>query len=245
MTRILFLGSHLRSFHCFRYLVESVPDATVVAVIPHLTQPPIREDQDIRPFAKQRGIPVVEFSEIGDRDYDLGISLMFDRILPPAVVDRPPRGFVNLHLGPLPRFRGANSVLHAIRLARQDDHWTFGVTMHYIDHTLDTGPVIDRIDVPIFEDDIAQSLHVRASERIYELFVRNIHRLAGSEERLPAQHQDGPSYSFKRSGVNHEIDLTAHPDEIYDLVRALTFPGKSKPYAVIGGRKFYLSITED
>jgi methionyl-tRNA formyltransferase len=117
--------------------------------------------------------------------------------------------------------------------------------MHYIDHTLDTGPVIDQIEVPIFEDDIAQTLHTRASDRIYELFVRNIHRLVESTERLPAQLQDGPSYEFKRSGVDHEIDLSAHPDEIYDRVRALTFPGRPKPYTVIGGRKFYLSISED
>jgi methionyl-tRNA formyltransferase len=245
MTRILFLGSHLRSFHCFRHLVNSVSDATVVAVIPHQTQPPIREDQDVRPLARERSIPVIEFSEISNVDYDLGISLMFDRILPPAVVDRPPRGFVNFHLGPLPRFRGANSVLHAIRLARKDAHWTFGVTLHYIDHTLDTGPVIDLIEVPIFEDDTAQALHLRASERIYELFVRNIDQLVKSSERLPARPQSGPSYSFKRSGVNHEVDLSADPDEIYDLVRALSFPGKSKPYAVIGGRKFYLSVSED
>ncbi|MGH2436098.1 MAG: formyltransferase family protein, partial [bacterium] len=132
MTRVLFLGSHLRSFHCFRYLVESVPDVTVVAVVPHRTQPPGREDQDVRPFARERGIPVIEFAEIAKQDYDLGISLMFDRVLPPEVVDRPRRGFVNFHLGPLPRFRGANSVLHAIRLARKENHWTFGVTLHYV-----------------------------------------------------------------------------------------------------------------
>lgn len=245
MTRVLFLGSHLRSFHCFRYLAESVPDVAVVAVVPHQTQPPIREDQDIRPFARARGIPVLAFPEIADLDYDLGISLMFDRMLPPAVVDRPRRGFVNVHLGPLPRFRGANSVLHAIRLARRENHWTFGVTMHYIDHTLDTGPVIDRIDVPIFEDDTAYALHGRASEQIYELFVRNIHRLVASAERLPATPQSGPSSSFRRSEVTHEIDLSADPDEIYDLVRALTFPGKPRPYALVGGRKLYLSITED
>jgi len=245
MTRVLFLGSRLESFHCFRYLVESVTDVVVVAVVPHRTQPPVRENQDIRPYAQQRGIPVIDFSEMASQNYDLGISLMSDRILPPAVVDQPRRGFVNFHLGPLPRFRGANSVLHAIRLARRDRLWTFGVTLHYVDHTLDTGPVIDQIEVPIFEDDTAHALYVRASERIYELFVRNISRFVKTEERLPARPQTGPSHVFRRSDVNHEVDLSADPDDVYDLVRALTFPGKSKPYAVIGGRKIYLSITED
>jgi methionyl-tRNA formyltransferase len=222
-----------------------VADVTVVAVVPNRAHAPEREEQDILAFAQRRGVPIIEFQDVATQDYDLGISLLFDRILPREVVDRPQLGFVNFHLGPLPRFRGVNSVLHAIRLARRDRQWTFGVTLHYVDYTLDTGPVIDQIEMPIFEDDTAQALHTRACERIYELFVRNVDRLVRTKGRLPAQPQTGPSRVFRRSDVNHEVDLSADPDDVYDLVRALTFPGKSRPYAVIGGRKIYLSITED
>ena len=243
-VRIAFLGSHLRSFHCLRYLLSSVPGARVVAVVPHRDQPPIRIDQDVRTLATRNGIPLMEPADLGNLQYDLGISLLFDRVLPAAVFDAPPRGFVNVHLAPLPRFRGANGVLHAIRLARKDRCWTFGVSMHYVDAGIDTGPIIDQIEVPIFEDDTAAVLHARASEQVYPLFVRNIHRLIETPGRVAATAQTGDGYTFRRNDVQHEVDLTADPDAVYDAVRALTFPGRPRPYARIGPYKIFLSIDE-
>src|SRR5215217_6622293 len=112
MTRIAFLGSHRCSFQCLTYLLTQVKGATVVSVTPHRDQPSIAPDGDVRTLAAARGIPVVEPEALSTLDYDLGISLLFDRVLPSAVFDRPPRGFANIHLSPLPRFRGANGVLH-------------------------------------------------------------------------------------------------------------------------------------
>jgi methionyl-tRNA formyltransferase len=244
VTRVAFAGSHLRSFHCLRYLLTEVPDVQVISVTPHRDQPPIRPDQDVRALAGAHHIPLVEPDDLATLDFDLGISLLFDRVLPPAIFERPPRGFVNVHLAPLPRFRGANGVLHALRLARRDNVWTFGVSMHYIDAGVDTGPIIDQIVVPIFEDDTAAALHARASEQVYPLFVRNIHGLIASRDRVPAQPQVGHAYFFRREDVQHEIDLSADPDEIYDIVRALTFPGRPRPYVRLGERKIYLSIED-
>jgi methionyl-tRNA formyltransferase len=243
-TRIAFFGSHLRSFHCLRYLLTDVAGIEVVAVVPHRDQPPVRPDQDVRELARSRSIPVLEPGDVDALSYDLGISLLFDRVLPPSAFTRPPRGFVNVHLAPLPRFRGANGVLHAIRLARRDGCWSFGVSMHYIDEGVDTGPVIDQIPVHIFEDDTAEALHRRASEQVYPLFVRNIHRLVASPERVPAEPQSGEAYFFRRGDVDHEVDLSGNPDDIYDAIRALTFPGRKRPYARIGKYRVYLSLDE-
>jgi len=141
-TRVLFLGSHLRSFHCLRYLLTQVPQAQLVGIVPHFSNTGVREDQRVEALAATHGVPYLTYEDIAGLDYDLGISLLFDRKLPPAIVDAPPRGFVNIHMAPLPRFRGANGVMHALLKARQDGVWTFGVTLHYIDHELDTGPII-------------------------------------------------------------------------------------------------------
>jgi methionyl-tRNA formyltransferase len=216
----------------------------VVALIPHRDQPPARPDQDVRALARDHGIPLIEPSDLPNLAYDLGISLLFDRLLPRETIEAPPRGFVNIHLAPLPRFRGANGVLHAIRLARHDDCWTFGVSMHYIDAGIDTGPLIDQIEVPIFDDDTATALHARASEQVYPLFVRNIHRLIAAPTRVPASEQVGPGYTFRKRDVEHQVDLTADPDAIYDSIRALTFPGRPRPFARIGRHKIFLSVEE-
>lgn len=241
---ILFLGSHLQSFRCLRYLLNSVLAARVVGIVPHTVQPPIRDDQDVRVLARAFGVPVLEFDDIGAQEFDLGISLLFDKKLPPSLLTLPPHGFVNFHLGPLPRFRGANSVLHAIRLAREDGVWTFGVTVHYMAEAIDTGAIIDRIDVPIFEDDTSWSLHTRASEQVYELFMRNIGHLVEANGRVPAAPQQGDSYFFKKGVVEHEVDLTWPAERIYDTVRALTFPGRPRPFVRIGDHRFFLTLDE-
>ncbi|MCC6471882.1 MAG: hypothetical protein IT563_26450 [Alphaproteobacteria bacterium] len=244
MQRILVLGSHLQSFRCFRYLIDSVSDIAIVGIVPHQTQPPIRDDQDVRTLARARGIPILGLDQLADLSFDLGISLQFDRVLPAAIVERPRKGFVNIHLGPLPRFRGANSVMHAIRLARRDNHWSFGVTLHYLAAKVDTGPIIDLAECPIFEDDTAYTLHSRASDLVPGLFQRNIHRLVESPGHVPSRPQEGTSYVFRKGEVEHAIDLALPPDEIYDRIRALTFPGKPRPYAIVGGRRIYLSLDE-
>jgi methionyl-tRNA formyltransferase len=242
MTRIAFLGSHRCSFYCLEYLLTHVRDATVVSVTPHRDQPPIAPAEDVRTLAQSRDIPVIDPDLLPTLDFDLGISLLFDRMLPATTFDRPPRGFANIHLSPLPRFRGANGVLHALRLAHRENNWQFGVTMHYIDEGVDTGPIIDEIPVPILVSDTAADLHARSCDQVLPLFTRNIHRLVAATGRVPARPQSGPSYFFKRGDVAHEVDLSMPPDEIYDHVRALTFPGRPRPYATVGGRRIYLSI---
>lgn len=241
-TKLLFLGSHVRSSECLRYLLENVPNVDVIGVVLNRTDTGDYDQQAIRVLANKYEIPMLPLEGVGSLQYDLGVSILYDRKLPSALVDQPPRGLVNLHLGPLPRFRGVNSVYHAIRRARLDDNWVFGITLHYIDYGLDTGPVIDMIDIPISEDDTAYDLYMRATGKILELFAKNIGALVNNEWQVPSTPQSGPSFYFKRSDIELEVDLNASPDDVYDAIRALTFPGKKKPFAYVGKKKIYLSL---
>ena len=241
-TKVLFLGSHLKSYHCFRYLVENFPTVEIVGVVPHCQQPPIRFDQNIVTYAKTKQIPILKLTDLTQIRCDLGISLMFDAKLPPEIVAIAKRGFVNIHLAPLPRLRGCNGIFHAIRLAREKNCWQYAVTLHYMDARLDTGPIIDRVDLPLFEDDTAQSLHIRACDKVYELFVGNIGRLVKNQTRLKSKPQKGIGTYYFKKDIVHEIDINWPPEKIYDYVRALTFPGKPKPFISVGPYRFYVSL---
>lgn len=244
MTKILFLGSHRRSAECLLYLVENVPTAEVIGIVLNSYDGGDYDHEPIKAIAYKHDIPILALESVRAKQYDIGLCVMFDQKLASAIVDQPPRGFVNLHLGPLPRLRGVHSAHHAIRLARSHDNWMFGVTLHYMDHGLDTGPIIERLDVPFSVDDTAFDLYERATEKMLELFLKNIGRLVTSAERVPALPQEGPSFYFKRSDLNLEVDLRASPQEIYDAIRALTFPGKPGPFANIGNKKIYISLED-
>lgn len=245
MLRILFLGSHLQSYRCFKYLIKNFSNKVeIVAVGPHNSKTDIREDQDILPFAQSLGIKTITYDEIINQEFDLGISLLYDRVLNKNHITIPKRGWINFHLGPLPKFRGSNSVMHALILARKENNWNFGVTTHYIEEKVDTGPIIDKIDIPIFEDDTAFSLHTRSSDKIFDLFVRNIENIINSKDRVKSKPQIGSGTLFKKGIIDHYVDLNLPETEVYDKVRALTFPGKPRAFTIIGNKKIYLTLEE-
>ena len=240
MTKILFLGSQIQSYRCFKYLIENFNNINVVGISLNNNTTSVREDQNITDLAKQYKIDIVENNEICNKKFDLGISLLYDKILDQKAISIPKKGFINFHMGPLPRLRGCNSILNAILLARKDNIWEFGVTLHYMEEKVDTGPIIDKLDMPVFEDDTAFTLHNRASDKMYELFVKNVGKIIESKNKVPAKKQRGKSYFFKKAEIDHHIDI--EDIEIYDKVRALTFPGKPRPFILSGGKKVYLTL---
>ena len=66
-------------------------------------------------------------------------------LLTPPFLDRFPKRIVNVHPSLLPAFPG----MHAIADALADGAVTTGVTVHYVDEGLDTGPVIRQEPVPV------------------------------------------------------------------------------------------------
>ena len=78
----------------------------------------------------------------------------FGMMLPPAVLDFPAAGCVNVHASLLPRWRGASPIAAAI-LA--DDEAT-GVTLMKMDPGLDTGSILRQARVAIAPDDTQGSL---------------------------------------------------------------------------------------
>lgn len=96
---------------------------------------------------------------------DLGISAGGSHIFSPAEIAACRHGIVNLHMAPLPHYRGRYSAGHALR----NGETYFGATLHYVDAGIDTGPVIAERLFPI-EDDTVESLREKARLTAIELF---------------------------------------------------------------------------
>ena len=80
------------------------------------------------------------------------------------------RRVVNVHPSLLPSFPGLEAWKQAL------DHgvkWT-GVTVHYVDQGVDSGPIIAQEPVPVREDDTPESLYARIQEMEQVLYPRVI-----------------------------------------------------------------------
>lgn len=102
---------------------------------------------------------------------DLVVLAGFMRVLAPQVVHR--FRIVNTHPALLPEFPGA----HAIRDALAAGVDKSGVTVHWVDEGVDTGPVIAQAAVPIEPGDDEQTLRDRIQAVEKPLYVRAIHEL--------------------------------------------------------------------
>jgi phosphoribosylglycinamide formyltransferase-1 len=102
---------------------------------------------------------------------DLVVLAGFMRVLAPAVVNR--FRIVNTHPALLPEFPGA----HAVRDALAAGVGVTGVTVHWVDEGVDTGPVIAQVKVPVEAGDDEESLRVRVQAAEKPLYVATLKRL--------------------------------------------------------------------
>lgn len=109
--------------------------------------------------------------EIAKRDPTLVVLAGFMRILAPTVVSR--FRIVNTHPALLPAFPGA----HALRDALAAGVSTTGVTVHWVDEGVDTGPVIAQVAVPVEPGDDESSLKHRVQAAEKPLYVKTIRQL--------------------------------------------------------------------
>ena len=165
-------------------------------------------------------------SWLKDRQPALGVAAQFRFKLPKAVLDLFPLGIINVHTGYLPYNRGNYPNVWPII-----DGTPAGVSLHYMDEGIDTGPVIARERVPVEPWDTGESLHRKLQGNGVELFRQQWGGVIGEGKlgrRVPAEVLTEAGTSHKRADVDalDALSLPVHASELtlLDTLRARTFP---------------------
>jgi methionyl-tRNA formyltransferase len=174
----------------------------------------------VRIAADRLGLPVltpVKAREVVDDvksvSPELGVVVAFGQLLPGALLDAVPGGFVNLHFSLLPRWRGAAPVERAL-LAGDGET---GVCLMGLEAGLDTGPVYARVTTEIRPEDTGGSLHARLVELGTQLLVDELPKVPNT---TPAPQVGEPTYADKLTVDEFELDLSRPATELERLVRA-------------------------
>lgn len=88
------------------------------------------------------------------------------RVVGPTILDHYDHRIINLHPAWLPEYPG----LHSIERAFADRRAQTGVTVHYIDAGLDSGPIIAQCHVPILTTDTKDTLEARVHATEHQLY---------------------------------------------------------------------------
>ncbi|HEV2884545.1 MAG TPA: phosphoribosylglycinamide formyltransferase [Pyrinomonadaceae bacterium] len=97
---------------------------------------------------------------------DLVCLAGYMRVLSSYFLDQFNNRILNIHPSILPAFPGLNAQLQAIEHGVKFT----GCTVHFVDETLDGGPIVAQRIVPVLEDDTEETLSVRILEQEHELY---------------------------------------------------------------------------
>jgi methionyl-tRNA formyltransferase len=239
-VRLLYLGTPADAVLPLRALHDAGHDIALV-----VTQPDRRRGRGselvpspVKAAARELGLRVVtpeRSREIVDDvvalDADLGVVVAFGQLLPPALLDAVPNGFVNVHFSLLPRWRGAAPVERAMLAGDPET----GVCIMRVEEGLDTGPVYARTETPIGPGETAGELHHRLVVLGTDLLVETLPLVP---QVTPVPQSGEATYASKLDVEEFHLDWTRPASELELVVRA----GNPRPGAFTSDRGRRLKI---
>ena len=102
------------------------------------------------------------------------------RLLSPAFIEAYRHRILNIHPSLLPSFPGLEPQHQAIEHGVK---WT-GCTVHFVDETLDGGPIVAQTPVPIADDDTPETLAARILVEEHKLYAEAVARIIGLDYKL-------------------------------------------------------------
>lgn len=106
----------------------------------------------------------------------------FMRILPAEIVERFKNQILNSHPSLLPKYPGLNAVGQAL-MANEEKT---GATMHLVDAGVDSGPVVQQVEVKVLPQDTIDQLHQRIKSAEQAALPKLVDQLVRSRYRVEA-----------------------------------------------------------
>lgn len=129
---------------------------------------------DHKAFADRGGFEQALLAELARHDVDAVVLAGFMRVLTATFIERFPLRIVNTHPALLPAFPGVDAPAQALAHGAK----VTGVTVHFVDGGVDTGPIIAQRAVPILAADDAAALHHRIQVEEHRLLPAVVQALA-------------------------------------------------------------------
>lgn len=170
---------------------------------------------------------------------DVLVVVAYGLLLPPAVLELPPHGCLNIHASILPRWRGAAPVQRAILAG---DPVT-GVSIMRMDEGLDTGPVLLTRESAIGARDTGGSLTRTLAALGAEALIEALAGVAAGTLEARPQPLEGATYAAKIGKSEAQIDWSHDAASIERQVRA--FDPWPVAETTLGGQRLRIRSAEN
>lgn len=230
---------------------------TIVAVITSPDKPAGRGHQlqvsAVKSYCLNHEIPLLQPKNLKSEKFlnqvkrlnpDINVIVAF-RMLPLSLIHLPKFGSVNLHASLLPQYRGAAPIQRAIMAGETKT----GLTVFRLAHEIDTGDLVNSLELPIGSDETGGELHDRMAQAGAPLLIKSLKEIESNTANYKTQNDEQASAAPKIFKEDCQIDWTKSTAVIYNLIRALIpypcawFNEKGKMYKIHKASKINQSHT--
>ncbi len=243
--KIVFMGEKPFAAKCLEHLLRK--DCEIIGICTRKkTENVWWGKQIIREIAEKNNIPIVGRKEILDLKPEIILSVLYpfvieEGILKPTRYEKASNFSCNLHLAPLPEYKGCNCGSHAL----MNGDTKYGATLHELTARLDGGRIIDKRYFELELEDTAKTLYEKVCDLGYKIFKDNMKNILSGNVQFHESYDDGSKPYPRDSLKNKQIPKIENRKRVYDFVRALDFPPFEPAYFLDKkGKKIYLKAKD-
>ena len=230
--RIIFMGTPDFAVATLKALVEE--GKNIVGVITAPDKPAGRgrkiQESAVKKYAHENRLNVLQPEKLKNPEFvtelkalkaDLQVVVAF-RMLPEIVWNMPELGTFNLHGSLLPQYRGAAPLNWAVI----NGETKTGVTTFLLDQKIDTGKIIFKKEIDIWENDTVGTIHDSLMEIGAKLVVETVDALGNGNYKTIAQSEIMDEADIKHAPKifkeDCKIDWANDVESVRNLIRGLS-----------------------
>lgn len=240
--QIVFLGSKPIGYQCLEYLIREKESLGLeITGILSQERPDFEGEKSLAQLAEANNIPLIPDLHLLP-ECDILYSVQYHKILKTEHIGKARERAVNLHMAPLPEYRGSNQFSYAIL----EDKEEFGTTIHLMDERIDHGDILFQKRFPIPPNCWVQQLYQLTFDASIRLFRQTLrHIVEGIYTPLPQADlipSKGTSLHYRHEIVDlKRIDLNWDKATIEKHIRATMMSGFEPPYCEVNKQKIYFT----
>ena len=245
--KIIYFGNNVRGSICLRYLLEN--HIKVEAIIGHPKSTALWgetvEDisrQEKIPFYQPQNVNSSQFiSTLKAINFDIAVLSGYGNIIRSPLLDISPMGFINLHGGELPSYRGSSTS----RWVLINDENVAGISIIKVDKGIDTGPILAQKKFIINDTFDIKDIILKQLDLFPSLLLDVLKNIKDGNSSSIIQSINEGVYWHALNSDDGKINWqTMSSREIFNLIRAFTSP-YSGAFSFINGNEVKLLISKE
>ena len=245
--KIVFMGTPDFAVNVLQGLIDNNYDVVGVVSQPdkEVGRKRILTPTSVKEVALKYNIPVFqpvkirkEFDDILALEPDMIVTCAYGQIIPKEILDYPRLGCINVHGSLLPKLRGGAPIHHAI----MDGLDETGITIMYMDVSMDSGDIISQRSIPITDSDNVGILWDKLSLLGRDLLLDTLPSIIdGTNDRIK-QDESLVTFGYNVKREEEHVDFNNTSRKVFNHIRGLN-PWPSA-YAVLDDQEMKIYDSE-